>query len=100
MLIIETQSDGDQVDLDEIIYDPEGDACEDDFDVDQAATLGCVLSMHSSPINEVDRITHHLKMMIDVELQFFKRSLKLMVRLSGYNWQWELRQRRRLGYGN
>jgi len=46
-LIIETQSDSDQDDLDEIVHhDPEGG--EDDFDVDQAATLGCVLSMHLS----------------------------------------------------
>jgi len=33
-LIIETQSDSDQDDLDEIVHNPEGDAWEDDFDVD------------------------------------------------------------------
>jgi len=45
-LIIESHSDDDRDDLDEIIHDPEGDAWEGDFDVDQAATLGCVLSRH------------------------------------------------------
>jgi len=59
-LIIETQSDSDQDDLDEIIHDPEGDVWEDDFDVDQAATMGCAWSMHSPSVDDVDKITPHL----------------------------------------
>jgi len=59
-LTIETQSDSDQDDLDEIFHDPEGDVWEEDFDVDQAATLGCVLSMHSPSVNDVDKIIRHL----------------------------------------
>ena len=60
ILIIESHPDGDQDDLDEILHDPEGDAWEDDFNVDQAATLGCALSMHPSSIDDVDKITRHL----------------------------------------
>ena len=60
MLIIETQSDSDQDDLNEIVHDPERDVWEDNFDVDQAATLGCVLSMHSPSVDDVDKITRHL----------------------------------------
>jgi len=52
-LIIETQSDSDQDDLEEEVHDPEGDTWED-FDVDQAATLGCLLSMHPSSIDDID----------------------------------------------
>ena len=59
-MIIESHSDDDRDDLDEIVHDPEGDAWEDDFDVDQAAILGYVLSMHPSSINDADRITRHL----------------------------------------
>ena len=59
-LIIETRSDSDQDGLDEIVHDPEGYAWEDDFDVDQAATLGCVLSMHPPSVEDVDKITRHL----------------------------------------
>jgi len=55
-LIIKTQSDSDQDDLDAIVHDPEGDVWEDDFDVDQAATLGCVLSMHSASVDDVDKL--------------------------------------------
>ena len=60
MLIIETQSDGDQDDLDKIVHDPKGDTWEDDFDIDQVTTLGCVLSMTLPSTDDVDRITHHL----------------------------------------
>ena len=56
-MIIETQSDIDQNDLEEIVYDPEGDTWEDNFDVDQTATLGRVLSMHPPSIDDADRVT-------------------------------------------
>jgi len=59
-LIIETQLDSDHDDLEEIVYDPEGDTWEDNFDVDQAATLGCLLSMHPSPIDDVEGVTCRL----------------------------------------
>jgi len=59
-LIIETQSDSDQDDLDEIVHDPEGDVWEDDFDIDQATTLGCILSMHSPLVDDADEIARHL----------------------------------------
>jgi len=58
-LIIETQSDSDHDDLDESIHDPE-DVWEDDFDVDQVVTLGCVLRTHSPSVDDVDKITRHL----------------------------------------
>jgi len=58
-LIIETQADSDQDDLDEIIYELE-DVWEDDFNVDQTITLGYVLSMHSPSFNDVGKITRHL----------------------------------------
>ena len=59
-MIIETQSDSDQDDLDEIVHHPEGDVWEDDFDVHQAATLGYVLSMHSLSVDDIDKIIRHL----------------------------------------
>jgi len=59
-LIIETQSDSDQDDLEEIIHNHEGDTWENDFDVDQAATLGCLLRMHPSLIDNVDGVTCRL----------------------------------------
>jgi len=46
-----------------MIHDPEGDVWKDDFDIDQAATLGCVLSMHSLLVDNVDEITYHLNVM-------------------------------------
>ena len=63
MLIIETQSEGDRDDLEEIIHDPEGDTWEGDFDVDQTAFLGCLMSMHPHSIVDVDRITYSLSVM-------------------------------------
>ena len=42
-LIIESHLDGDQDNVDEIVREPEGDAWEDDFDIDQVATLGYIL---------------------------------------------------------
>jgi len=54
-LIIESYSDGDRDDLDEIVHGSEGDAWED-F-VDQATTLGRVLSMHPPSIDDGDMIT-------------------------------------------
>jgi len=54
--IIETQSDGDQDDLEEIIHDPEEDTWEDDFDVDHVAILGCLLSMYPPSIDDTDRV--------------------------------------------
>jgi len=88
--IIETHSDDDQDDLEEIVHDPKGDTWEDGFDVDLAVTLGCVLSMHSHLIDDVGGVTRHLsvvsapwlnlkKMTTDIDLQIFKLSLKLMV---------------------
>jgi len=59
-LIIETHSDGDQDNLEEIVHDPERDTWEDDFDVDQAGTLGCVLSMHPDSIDDADGVTRRL----------------------------------------
>ena len=59
-LIIEIQSDSDLDDLEEIVHDPEGDAWEDNFDVDQTATLGPVLSMHPPSIDDADRVTRRL----------------------------------------
>jgi len=59
-LIIETQSDSDQDDLEEIVHDPEGDGWEHNFDVDLTATLGCVLSMHPPLIDNADRVTGRL----------------------------------------
>jgi len=59
-LIIETHSDSDQDDLDEIVHDPARDAWEDDLDVDQVTSLDCVLSMHSPSVDYVDKITCHL----------------------------------------
>ena len=41
-LIIETQSDSDQDDLEEIVHDPEGDIWKDKLVVDQTTTLGCL----------------------------------------------------------
>jgi len=66
----------------------------EDFDVDQAATLGCILSMHPLSIDDVNKITCYLSVVRcamtqlkenddDVELQFFKLSLKLVVRIVG-----------------
>ena len=57
MLIIETQSNGDQDDLDEIFHDPEGDVWQDDFGIDQPTTLGCFLNMTPPSTDDVDRIT-------------------------------------------
>ena len=59
-MLIETHSDCDQDDLEEIIHDLEGDTWEDDFDVDQGDTLGCVLSMHPGSIDDVDGVTRRL----------------------------------------
>ena len=56
-LIIETQSDSDQNDLEEIVHDPEGDTLEDEFDVDHATTLGYLLSIHPPLIDNIDRAT-------------------------------------------
>ena len=46
-----------------MIHDPEGDVWKDDFDIDQAATLGCVLSMYSPLVDDVDEIACHLNVM-------------------------------------
>jgi len=59
-LIIETQLDSNQDDLEEIVHDPKGDAWEDNFDVNQTATLGCVLCMHPPSIDDADRVTRRL----------------------------------------
>ena len=66
-----------------IIHDAEGDTWKDEFDVDQAVTLGCLLSMHSLPIDDVDGVTRRLSVVRCVlaqpkknndwrDLQFFK----------------------------
>ena len=52
-LIIETQPNSDQDDLEDIVLDPEGDVWEDEL-VDQATTLECLLSMHPLSIDDVD----------------------------------------------
>jgi len=62
-LIIETQSNNDQDDLEEVVHDPEGDTWEDDFDVDQAVTLGFLLNMHPPSIDDVNRITSCLSVL-------------------------------------
>ena len=59
-MIIETQSDSDQDDLEEIVQDPEGDVWEDKLIVDQATTLGCLSSMHSLLIDGISEITQML----------------------------------------
>ena len=59
-MIIEAQLDGNQDDLDEIVHDPEVDAWEDDFDINQATTLGCVLDITPPSTDNVDRLTRHL----------------------------------------
>ena len=59
-MIIETQSDNDHDDLEEIVYDPKGDIWKDKLVVDQATTLGCLLSMHRPSIDDVDMITRRL----------------------------------------
>ena len=59
-LIVEAQSNGDQDDLDEIVHNPEGDAWEDDFDIEQAITFGCILDMTPPSTVNVDMITRHL----------------------------------------
>ena len=46
-----------------MIHDPEGDVWKDDVDIDQAATLGCVLSMYSPLVDDVDEIACHLNVM-------------------------------------
>jgi len=59
-LIIETQSNSDQDDLEVIVHDPEGDIWNDELVVDHVTTLGCLLSMHSLSIDDVDGITCQL----------------------------------------
>jgi len=109
-LIIETQSDSDQDDLDEIVHDLEGDVWED-FDVDQAATLGCVLSMHSPSVDDVDKITCHLNVVRcalakSKENDDWRRTsiFQTLTKIGGKNCQVIIdsgrRQRRRFRYGN
>ena len=52
--------DSDHDDLEEIVYDPEGDVWDDEPVVDQATTLKCFLSMHPPSIDDVDGITRRL----------------------------------------
>ena len=59
-LIIDTQPDNDHDDLKEIVHDPEGDTWEGKFDVDQAATSGCLLSRHPPSIDDADRVARRL----------------------------------------
>ena len=56
-LIIETQSDSDQDDLEEIVHDPEGDIWKDKLVVDQTTTLGCLSSMHQPSIDYAGEYT-------------------------------------------
>jgi len=53
-LIFETHSNNDQDGLEEIVHDSEGDVLDDELVVDQATTLGCLSSMHSPSIDDVD----------------------------------------------
>jgi len=53
-LIIETQSDSDHDDLEEVVHYPKGDTWKDDFDVDQAVTFRYLLRMHPPSIDDVD----------------------------------------------
>ena len=55
-----TQSDSGHDDLEEIVHDPEGEIWKDELIVDQATTLGCLLSMHPPSINDVDGIACRL----------------------------------------
>jgi len=59
-LIIETQLGGDHDDLEKIIPDIERDVWEDKLVVDQVASLGCLLSIHSPSIDEVNGIIRRL----------------------------------------
>ena len=59
-LIIETQSGGDHDDLEKIIPDIKRDVWEDKLVVDQVASLGCLLSIHSPSIDEVNGIIRRL----------------------------------------
>ena len=59
-MIIETQPYSDQDDLEEIVHEPERDVWEDELVVDQAITLGCLLSMQLHSIDDFDRITRRL----------------------------------------
>jgi len=59
-LIIETQSYGDQDDLEETVCDSEGDVWENELVVDHATNLGCLLSMRPLSIDDVDGITCQL----------------------------------------
>ena len=58
--LIFAQSDIDQDELEEIVHYLEGDAWVDKLVVDQATTLGCLLSVHPSSIDNVNGITHRL----------------------------------------
>ena len=60
-LIIETQSDTDQENLEEIVHDSEGDVWRDELIVDQAITLGCLSSLHLPSIDDADGITRRLR---------------------------------------
>ena len=62
-MIIETQSNNDLDDLEEVVHDPEGDTWEDDFDVDQAVTLRFLLNMHPPSIDDVNGITRRLSVL-------------------------------------
>ena len=62
-MIIETQSDNDYDDLEESGHDPEGDVWEDELVVDQATTLGHLLSIRSPSIDDINGITHRLSAM-------------------------------------
>ena len=59
-LIIETQLDNDQGDLEEIVHDLKEDVWEDEIVADQATTLGCLFGMHPFSIDDVDGITRQL----------------------------------------
>ena len=59
-LIIETQSNNDQDDLEEIVHDPEGDVWKDELIVDQVITLGCLSRMYPPSIDDVNGITRRL----------------------------------------
>jgi len=58
-LIIKTQSVNDPDDLEEIVYDPEGDVWDDKLVADHATTLGYLASMRPPSI-DVDGITCQL----------------------------------------
>ena len=90
-LIIETQSNNYQDDLDEIVHNPKRDAWED-FDVDRTASLGCVLSMRPPSIDDVDKIIRHLNVVRCAlaqpkESDDWRRTLifQTLQKLSGYN---------------